>query len=377
VAIFAVTAGTKLGVLLATLVAVVACSDHGLVVGDRVLAGSAGAASADRRDAAFILGADVSWVQEEEDLGTVYVDDGVEKDILEILQSHGFNAVRLRLFNDPSSPCRASAYGDETCGYQFEFGTRSEPYCDLDHTLQMAGRVKAAGMGLLVDFHLSDTWADPGDQNKPLAWEALSFDDLTLALEAWTRDSISALVAASAVPDLVQIGNEITPGILFPDGSSSATGNFPRFAALLKAGIRGVKSVDPDIRILLHIEKADSYATSDWWLSNALDHGVEFDILGQSCFTEWHGPPAGWASTFAQLAAKYPNLDFLIAEYSQEKRAANDIMWNLPDGRGLGTFVWEPTRWRETLFDRQGDQLVTNDLMDLYDQMADDYDVRD
>jgi arabinogalactan endo-1,4-beta-galactosidase len=315
-------------------------------------------------------------VQEEEDLGTVYVDDGVEKDILELLGDHGFNAIRLRLFNDPTSPCRTSVDDDETCGYQFEFGTRAEPYCDLEHTLEMARRVKAAGMRFLLNFHYSDTWADPDDQNKPLAWEELSFDELVEALESFTRDSLLAFENADALPDMVQLGNEITPGMLFPDGSSSASGNFPRFATLLKAAIAGVKAVDPNIVIILHIEKPDSFTTSNWWLSNVLDNDVEFDVLAQSCYTEWHGTPAGWRSTFDELAESYPDLDFLIAEYSHEKRAANDIIYDLPDGRGLGTFVWEPTQWRETLFDRDGDRLVTNSLIEIYDEMAEDYGLR-
>jgi arabinogalactan endo-1,4-beta-galactosidase len=228
-------------------------------------------------------------------------------------------------------------------------------------------------MFFLLDFHYSDTWADPNDQNLPLAWEELEFGELTAALESFTYDSLTALRDAGAQPDMVQLGNEITPGMLYPVGSSTQEGNWPRFAALLQAGMAAVRAVDPSIQIMLHIEKPDSFATSDWWLSNVLEQGVEFDALGQSCFTEWHGQPDGWEATFDQLAAAYPNLRFLIAEYSQEKRAANDIMFNLPTGRGLGTFVWEPTRWGEALFDRDGDQLVANEMITLYDQMAEDY----
>jgi arabinogalactan endo-1,4-beta-galactosidase len=387
-----------LSVMLMTLAASLACDDHGVVVGDLqaiprggggdaggnadATAGSSGGDSAggaggqSQRTDDFILGADISWVQEQEDLGTVFVDDGVERDILELFKAHGFNYIRLRLFNNPASPCRTSVDGDETCGYQFEFGTRAEPYCDLEHTVQMARRVRAAGMGLLLNFHYSDTWADPDDQNKPEAWESLSFEELTAAVESFTEGALLELEQGGALPDMVQLGNEITPGMLFPDGSSSAPGNFGRFTTLLQAGIAGVKSVDPSIRIMLHIEKPDSFATSDWWLSNVLDNGVEFDILGQSCYPEWHGTPASWEATFDQLAEAYPDLQFLIAEYSREKRTVNDIMWNLPSARGLGTFIWEPTQWGETLFDQEGDQLVTNSLIDLYDQMAEDYGLR-
>lgn len=324
----------------------------------------------------FILGADISWVDEEEDEGTVYVDEGVEKDLLELLRDHGFNFIRLRLFHEPSSPCRESIDGDQTCGYQFELANRAEPYCDLEHTVVMAQRAKALGLGLLLDFHYSDTWADPDDQNKPLAWEALGFDELVVAIEDYTAESLQAFAEAGALPDIVQLGNEITPGMLFPDGSNGDPGNWDRFAALLHAATAGVREVSAEIRIMLHIEKPDSFTTSDWWLQNALDQGLDFDILGQSCFTEWHGPPSGWEATLERLATKYSELDFLVAEYSQEKRAVNDLVYNLPGERGLGTFIWEPTAWRETLFDRQGNQLVANDWMRLYDQMADEYGAR-
>jgi arabinogalactan endo-1,4-beta-galactosidase len=324
----------------------------------------------------FILGADLSFVQEEEDSGVVYVDDGVEQDVLQILKHHGFNFVRLRLFNDPSSACRASVDGGQTCGYQFEFGERAEPYCDLVHTLEMAERVRAADLGFLLNLHFSDTWADPDDQNRPLAWQELSFEELVRAVRDFTADTLAAFYVAGTPPDLVQLGNEITAGILFPEGSSSAPGNWPRFAALLQAATEGAREVDPEIRIMFHLDKSDSFTTSDWWIENALARGLDFDVLGQSCYPEWQGPASGWKPTLEALAEKYPDLDFMIAEYLQEKRAANDIMFELPESRGLGTFIWEPTQWGETLFDRDGNRLVTNEWIGLYDQMAADYGIR-
>jgi arabinogalactan endo-1,4-beta-galactosidase len=365
-----------------------ACGYHGEWIGSVAAEGGAGGASGTAGGAGgaggsapstrdFLLGADISWVQEEEDAGVTFVDtDGTEDDILAILRRHGLNAIRLRLFHDPSTPCRISASGDETCGYQFEFGTRAEPYCDLDHTIEMAQRVKAAGLRFLLDIHYSDTWADPDDQNEPLAWETLGFDELTVALEEYTRDSLLAFQAAGALPDLVQLGNEITPGMLFPDGRNTAPGDFDRFATLLKAAVGGVRAVDGDIEVILHIEKPDNLATSDWWVSNVLAQGVEFDILAQSTYPEWHGTSADWAPTFAALAESYPALGFAIVEYSQEKRAVNDIMFDLPNEQGRGTFIWEPTRWGETLFDQDGDRRIANQWLREYDEMALDYGLR-
>ncbi|MBN2197401.1 MAG: glycosyl hydrolase 53 family protein [Polyangiaceae bacterium] len=321
----------------------------------------------------FILGADLSLVQEQEESGLTFVDQGVTEDILVILRRHGFNTVRLRLFHDPASPCRTAATGDQTCGYQYEFGTRAAPYCDLAHTIAMAERVKAAGLGFLLDFHYSDTWADPDDQNKPLAWEPLAFTELAQALEDYTRETLAAFAAAGVPPDLVQLGNEITAGLLFPDGSSSPSANFPRFAALVRAAVTGAKTAAPTTPVLLHIEKPDDFSTSDWWLENMLAEGIAFDVLAQSCYPEWHGTSADWSPTLDALAAKYPELSFVVVEYSEEKRAVNDMVFALPDRRGLGTFVWEPTWWGEALFDREGSALVANELLGLYDQMARDY----
>jgi len=147
-----------------------------------------------------IVGADISSVQAAEDRGVRYSDRGVQKDILEILRDHGFNYIRLRVFNDPTRPTpRDRPYSPQG-------------YCDLPHTIAMAKRVKAMGMGLLIDFHYSDSWADPGKQFTPSAWADLPFDELVTRMRDWTADAIAQLRAAGATPDMVQIGNEITPG---------------------------------------------------------------------------------------------------------------------------------------------------------------------
>lgn len=299
----------------------------------------------------FILGADISWVPQEEAKGVKYSDHGVPKDVLAILKEHGFNTVRLRIFNDPKAPGGYSPQG----------------FCGLDSTLAMARRVKAAGMGLLLDFHYSDNWADPAKQRKPAAWKDLDFAHLTQAVHDYTKDVMARLKAQGTAPDMVQIGNEITPGMLFPDGKSS---DWDKLAALLKAGIAGAKEAAPDCRIVLHIDKGGDNEKTRWWVDNALRRGVQFDVLGESCYTRWHGQPEGWKKNFEDLVVRYPRLKFIIAEYSTKKREANDIIFHLPAGRGLGTFIWEPTRWDEAVFTRAG---ATNDLIDLYPQLAKDY----
>ena len=210
----------------------------------------------------------------------------------------------------------------------------------------MAKARKAAGMGLLIDFHYSDSWSDPGKQFTPAAWASLSFPDLVQKTHDWTEDAIAQLKAAGAEPDMVQVGNEITPGMMvdhLPDHGGT-TKNWDQLSQLLKAGISGVTDVDPKIWIMLHIDKGGNNPVTRTWVDNALSHGVHFDILGESCYTQWQGQPETWKANFDDLVTRYPNLYFVCAEVADAVRPANDIMHDLPDHRGLGTFIWEPTQ---------------------------------
>ncbi|MBN1973991.1 MAG: glycosyl hydrolase 53 family protein [Sedimentisphaerales bacterium] len=307
----------------------------------------------------YIIGADISWVQAAEERGTKYSDNGVQKDILEILKDYGFNFIRLRTFVDPTKATpRDRPYS-------------MQGYCDLPHTIEMSKRVKAAGMGLSIDFHYSDSWADPGKQFTPSAWLDLSFDDLVKKMHDYTKDAIEQLKAAGAKPDMVQIGNEITPGIMTDRGGS--TKNWTQLGALLKAGIAAAREVDPNIIIVLHIDKGGDNEATRRWVDAALAQGIEFDVLGQSCYTRWQGQPADWKANFADLAARYPKLAFLIAELAAEVKEAHEIMLNLPDKKGLGTIIWEPTanNNRQALFNNQG--AVIPERMALYSQIVKEY----
>jgi arabinogalactan endo-1,4-beta-galactosidase len=342
----------------------------------------AGAALAATNDAAntppfrpgYIVGADISAVPAAEARGVKYSDNGVQKDILQIFKDHGFNYIRLRLFVEPTN----------------QGGYSRQGYCGLAQTIPMARRVKAAGMGLLLDFHYSDTWADPGKQTKPLAWRGLPLDQLVNAMHDYTRNVITRLKADGGGPDMVQIGNEITPGMLLntlpgargggaqtvstqPEGSAR---NWDILSSLLKAGISGAKEADPGILIMLHIDKGGDNAASRSWVDAALAHGVSFDILGESCYTKFQGQPSGWRANFDDLAARYPKLKFIIAEVAYETAEANEIMRRLPDHRGLGTFIWEPTQRgnQQQLFDDTGALLP--EKMAPYDKLMKENGVR-
>ncbi len=278
----------------------------------------------------YIVGADISFVQSQEDHGVKFMDGGVEKDIYQILKDHGFNYIRLRVFVDPTqSGPKHRAYSPEG-------------YCDLTHTIPMAKRARDAGMGLLIDFHYSDYWADPGKQYTPSAWAKLSFPDLVKQTHDWTEDTVQKLKDAGAEPTMVQVGNEIGPGMMTDNGGSAS--NWDHLADLLKAGISGVEEVDPKIIVMLHIAEGGNNRNTRWWVDNALSHGVQFDVLGESCYTQFQGPVATWKENFDDLVTRYPNLYFVIAEIADEVRSSNDIMHALPDHKGLGTFIWEPTQ---------------------------------
>jgi arabinogalactan endo-1,4-beta-galactosidase len=144
---------------------------------------------------------------------------------------------------------------------------------------------------------------------------------------------------------------------------SGSTSNWDNLALLLKAGIAGVREVDPTIQIMLHTENTDDLAGVRWWVQNARDRDVDFDILGLSAYTAFQGPPATWKNTFDAMATEFPELSFVIAEYNPERTAANQVMLDLPDARGLGTFFWEPTEggeWGDAMFSWQGNSAVAN-----------------
>ena len=338
-------------------------------------------------DGRFILGADISSADESIDFGSIFVDtDGVEKSLIALLANHGFNYIRLRTFVNPLAEY----------GYASGSGCqqKAEAYDDKDHTIAFAQQVKAAGMGLLLDFHYSDTWADPGKQVIPEAWRGIgSVEALAAQVNAYTVDVVTALVAAGARPDMVQVGNEITPGMLIhvPTDDSDCYGNgsvlnpgvngsqndWDNLAALLGAGIDGVRSVDPTIQIMLHIENTESVNGVTSWVENAQQRGVEFDVLGLSAYEAFQGPSTAWRATLGQLAVNFPNLSFAIAEYNPQRRLLNDIMRELPDGRGLGSFFWEPTQsgsWGAAMFTWQGNRATANaeDFAE-YDQMRVDF----
>ena len=335
----------------------------------------------------FYNGADISEVQEYERNNTKFYDvDGKESDIFTILKNHGFNSIRLRTFVSPKAKYGYAASG---CGHD------SEAYGDKDHVVAFAKKVKAAGMGLLVDIHYSDVWADPGKQIIPERWRNVNnADAMADSVYAYTKDLMIALKNAGATPDMVQVGNETTPGILIhkPNSKTDCWGNGVDKAATsvngdmgtsagkanaakyFNAGIKAVKEVSPTTKTVLHIERIRQAETVKWWMGVIFDdYKIPADVMGFSAYTAYgDGTPDKWSNLFNTITTKYSKLEFIVAEYnggdsdnhynfdkSRQKTRESVRKMN----RWIGTFFWEPTiggAWGAGLFDWRGKDLYAN-----------------
>ncbi len=212
----------------------------------------------------YIKGMDISSLDEIEKLGAKFYDNGEEKDLLTILKSYGTNYIRLRIWNDPKSP-EGEPYGAGNTDY---------------HTmLRMAKRVKAAELGFLLDFHYSDFWADPGKQRKPKAWEHFTVEQLEQAVYEFTKETMEHLIQEGAAPDMVQVGNELSNGLLWPEGQVPNYGNIARFVS---SGIRAVKETCPTAKIMIHLDNGGNNALYREWFDQYINQnqGEDFDIIG-------------------------------------------------------------------------------------------------
>lgn len=298
-----------------------------------------------------ILGADISFLPELESRGMKFSDNGKPGDAIQIMKDHGFNYIRLRIFNAPANPK----------GY-----SPGKGFCDLEHTKQMAKRIKAAGMKFLLDFHYSDYWADPQQQNKPAAWTGRDFATLKKSLHDYTADVMQQLKAQGTAPDMVQVGNEINHGIVWPD---AAINNLDSLAQLLYQGFKAVKEVNPQTAVMLHIALGGQNDESRFFLDNMQKRNVPFDVIGLSYYPKWHGTLIDLKNNMADLAKRY-NKQVMVAEYSQLKKEVNDIAFTAPGDKALGSFIWEPLSTWEGIFDRDG---KANQYMNVYPDIAKKY----
>ena len=284
---------------------------------------------------AFAKGADVSWLPQMEATGYRFYDtDGKEKDCLQLLKERGMNTIRLRVFVNPSQ--------DKASGH-----------CSKEETVAMALRAQKAKMRIMIDFHYSDTWADPAKQAKPAAWANLSFDALQNKVYEHTFDVLTALKKAGVTPEWVQVGNEIPGGMLWPDGS---TNNWAQLAQLLNKGYEATKAVNAKIKVIVHVDEGNNNEKFRWFFDKATEHQVKYDVIGLSYYPFWI--KKDYSETMADLQK---NLNDMASRYQKEVMvvevggvdeqvqntrellaATIKAVRAVPDHKGLGVLYWEP-----------------------------------
>jgi arabinogalactan endo-1,4-beta-galactosidase len=290
----------------------------------------------------YAVGADLSFLKQAEDQGKVFEDNGQPKPGLQIFKDHGYNWIRLRLFHTPTQLPN-----------------------NLEYTIALAQAAKKLGFKFLLDYHYSDTWADPGKQFIPKAWEGMSHAQLVAAVRDYTRDTIVSFREAGVLPDMVQIGNEITNGTLWPDGRLPA--NWDNFADIMKAGIAGVEAGRGDRarpRVMIHIDKGGDKKATKAFFDKLNSYHVEFDVIGQSYYPWWQGSLNDLRENLLFMAGAYKQ-DIIVVEAAYNWKPAeyrtkpgpfaespegqrdfldelNRVVQAAPNGRGIGVFWWEP-----------------------------------
>jgi len=352
----------------------------------------------------FYLGADISTLAQVEQRGGVYLDDNKPADPLSIFMKHGWTYFRLRVWVNPGN------HGN-----------------DLAYTTALAKRIKAAGGTFMLDFHYSDWWADPQKQNKPAAWKDLPFDDLVKQCQTYTSDVIKHLKDAGACPDMVQVGNEITGGTLWPDGQVKVppstvkvfTGDvttiqppepyddakqWNNLTTIIKANIAAVRSVTTPadhVRIIIHIDCGGDWPVTQWYVDHLNAAHVDYDILGQSYYPIYHGTLQNLKDNLRETINHY-HKDVMVVETGYPARPqrrltdaqAKNMTWpmtpegqrqfladviaavkNAPESHGIGVNYWHPestymagptTRPNNdvnSLFDAKGNALPAMDVL--------------
>ncbi|MBR5490592.1 MAG: glycosyl hydrolase 53 family protein [Oscillospiraceae bacterium] len=228
----------------------------------------------------MILGVDVSTYLEELAHGAVFKDGGKVIDPLDAFVANGVNWMRIRVWNEPKSEK----------GEEYLAGS-----CDMDNYIRLGRLAKEKGYKILMDFHYSDFWADPGKQMIPKAWLGYHIDAMEKAVYEFTAQCLERAIAEDVAPEMVQIGNEITNGILWPLGklenADGTRGNYENFTRLIKAGVKATREALPNAKIALHLERSNDKAVYQEFFTEMKDREVDYDIIGSSYYPYWHGTP--------------------------------------------------------------------------------------
>jgi arabinogalactan endo-1,4-beta-galactosidase len=323
----------------------------------------------------FAFGADLSFLKQAEDRGTVFKDGTNAMPGLQIFKNHGYNWIRLRIFVEPVGGNLPN---------------------DLAYTLAEARDAKKLGYKFLLDFHYASTWADPGKQPTPEAWLTLSHKQRVKKVFEYTRDTIAAFRDAGVLPDMVEVGNEVTHGMLWPDGK--LPDNWRNFTDYLRAGIKGVDAgsgTNAQPKILIHIDQGGSIAKTKYFFDNLNRYKIPYDVIGFSYYPWWHGTLMDLRDNLAFTANTY-HKGIIVVETAYNWRPAREtadrvgpfpetpegqyefldelthVVLATPDGRCKGIFWWEPAVGSRgglvsrSFFDQNGNSLPVISVFDKY-----------
>jgi arabinogalactan endo-1,4-beta-galactosidase len=305
----------------------------------------------------FSKGADASWITEMESSGKkFYNKTDIETEGMALLKSLGMNIMRLRVWVNPSPSWNNTA-----------------------DVVAKAVRAKNLGLRVMIDFHYSDTWADPGNQTKPAAWAAMSVADLATAISSHTTQVLTALKTAGVSPEFVQVGNETNDGMLWPNGKASATGGMSNYAQFINAGYNAVKAVFPTSRVIVHLSNGWDNGLYTWNIGGIISYGAKFDVIGLSLYptsTDWPVNNTQCLANMNDLVARY-NKEVMVVEVgmSWDQAAAcklflTDLISKVKSvngGKGMGVLYWEPQcygNWQgytKGAFDNSGKPTIAMD----------------
>jgi len=283
-----------------------------------------------KTDTLFAKGADVSWVTQMEASGLKFYNaTGTQMECMALLKSLGMNSIRLRVWVNPA-----------------------DGWCNSQDLLVKALRAKNLGMRIMIDFHYSDTWADPSKQTKPAAWTGLSFTDLKTAVATHTTTVLNLLKTNGITPVWVQVGNETGNGMLWNDGKADVS--MANYAALNNAGYDAVKAVFPTAKVIVHVQNGNDNGLFRWLFDGLKSNGGKWDVIGMSLYpstTNWSTMNSNCLANMNDMVARY-GTEVMICEVGMSWDSADAAKSFLTDlvtktksvtgNHGLGVFYWEP-----------------------------------
>jgi arabinogalactan endo-1,4-beta-galactosidase len=321
----------------------------------------------------FIRGVDISTLIEMEENGQKYYDSELkEADLFDILDDHGVNWIRVRVWNNPYNVPWSTTLSKDGLLIEGPIGGGTN---DLEKAIELSKRAKAKNMNVLVDFHYSDFWADPGKQFKPAEWENLSFEELKKAVYDFTYNSLEQMSKEGCLPDMVQIGNEVNSGLIFPEGRDIKS---EQAYELIAQGVLAVRTFSKEkttpIKVMIHLAEGGDRSLFVQVFDHFTEKGLDYDVIGVSFYPYWHGSLTDLKLNLKTLEERYQK-EVVVAEvayangYTEGDTTGNifnetmeeeggykasvlgqatcirdimEVVSEVSNQRGLGIFYWEP-----------------------------------